>query len=75
LINFRFTNEISIHLQIRDAKGLAISNALGQKVYERNLEEELSVNVDLNGFGSGIYFIKVYNTNGRVIGVKKIVKQ
>ena len=51
---------------------LEIYNSLGKPVYKEVLFKENSLEVNLSGFGSGIYFIKAIC--GEEVFMKKIVK-
>ena len=55
-----------VTIQLGSAANVSISNAIGTKVYEQNLEQGKH-SVLLNNVNAGIYFVEIQNKNTRTI--------
>ncbi|MCQ2301390.1 MAG: leucine-rich repeat protein [Bacteroidales bacterium] len=55
-----------INVQCDGMKHIAVMNALGQVVYETEPTDAQSAQIDLSGFGSGMYVVRVVTENGLI---------
>jgi hypothetical protein len=52
---------------------LVIENALGQKVHEMRINQQTS-NISLGSLsGKGLYFVRIFDTQGNAVDVRKVV--
>jgi hypothetical protein len=63
-------DKIKIKTIIKDAF-VEISNLNGQILYTKELNNQLSVQIDISSYSKGIYFVKVYGQD--IIKVEKII--
>ena len=61
--------------QVEGAAQMVIFNAFGQRVSSVSVNNELSTDIDIMHFPSGMYHIATYNEQGRLIGSGKFVKK
>ena len=55
-----------IIVQCDGMKHIAVMNAIGQVVYETEPTDAQSAQIDLSGFGSGVYVVRVVTENGLI---------
>ena len=58
--------ESGVNMQIADVSG---------KVLKSQKSTSLEQTFDLQGMSSGVYFVKVFTENGKLVGERKIVKE
>ena len=58
--------ESGVNMQIADVSG---------KVLKSQKSTSLEQTFDLQGMSSGVYFVKVYTENGKLVGERKILKK
>jgi len=65
---------VSINNNITKDNHLEVSNVLGEMIYEQDIPliNHQTIDIDLHGISSGVYFIRMKSTDGFV--VKKLVK-
>jgi len=55
---------------------LEIYDALGQKVLSHNINVgQKDLNIDMARFTSGYYFVKLFDKQGQVVDVQKLVRE
>ncbi|MBK9283988.1 MAG: S8 family serine peptidase [Sphingobacteriaceae bacterium] len=68
-----FSSEITIDLLAEGAKKISITNLIGQTIQELTINEKTKrLDLNLNNFSPGVYFIKVQSGNYHTI--KKVIK-
>lgn len=61
-----------IELDVFKNYQIIVSNTLGKSVYKTALNQNTTT-IDINKFGTGIYFVKIIDESNSVIGVKKVI--
>jgi hypothetical protein len=69
------SNSIAISCEDNDASMIEVIDRLGRVVYRDKSQgcEELSV--DITGYASGLYFVRLMDDEGRIVGTGKVVKE
>ena len=68
------TNKLIIEMQNRTDVNISIFNAIGQNVYESNVETN-NKTIDVTGLQTGIYFVKIKDLKGNILLSEKIIKE
>jgi hypothetical protein len=69
------SNSISINCEREETSSLVIIDRLGRVIYKKNNQGCEETNIDISGFASGLYFVRLSDDSGRVIGKGKFVKE
>ena len=70
-----FTNKINVEIRSAGARLLEVTDILGRRLYRGEVAGPRTVEVELDGAQGGVYFIKVLDERGRVLGVEKVVRR
>ncbi len=61
--------------QVQNEYQIKITNALGQTIFQANINSEKTYINTSNWASNGLYFVSLTNTKGQLIETKKIIKQ
>jgi hypothetical protein len=64
----------TITVACTDGYKIEVLNSTGQVILQQNISGSISKTIDFSSFGSGIYFVRLINSNG-YFASKKLVKQ
>ena len=65
------------HFEPEKIRSISVFNSIGQRVWFKQYKADASdiITVNLQGFSTGVYFIRFTYTDGKTDDVEKIVKQ